>query len=239
MADTAGAVTTTFVLAGGLGTRLRSISGSRPKGLMPVDGTPFLRRLLDMLLAQDLNEVVLCLGYRADAIVAYFTENPVPGMRLHFSIESEAMGTAGALRVAEAYWSEQNLILNGDTELRFAFPRLSEYHRTMCAALTVGLARVEDAARFGRVHLGPDGRVETFSEKDGVHSSGVVNVGLYLAGRGALDAIPPHREYSIERDWLPDLVRRGFAVYGLPVAESFVDIGTPEDYWRLANREVK
>lgn len=229
----------TFVLAGGLGTRLRAVSGDLPKGLMPVHGTPFLRRLVDRLIAQQLTDIVLCLGYGAAAIVEYFNANPLSGVNLHFSIESRPRGTAGALRVAERYWSDQNLILNGDTDVQFAFTRFSDYHRTMCAAVTVGLARVDDAARFGRVLLRDDGRVETFREKDGVHNSGQVNTGLYLANRLALEEIPPDRAYSIERDWLPDLLQRGFALYALPVAESFVDIGTPEDYWRLANREVK
>jgi NDP-sugar pyrophosphorylase family protein len=229
----------TFVLAGGLGTRLKSVSGDLPKGLMPVDGKPFLRRLLEKLLGLHLTDVVLCLGYGADAIVTYFTAHPLPLLRLHFSIATEPRGTAGALRVAERYWSEQNLIVNGDTELPFAFEPLSEYHRTMCADLTIGLAHVADVARFGRVQPQPDGRVETFQEKSGVHESGLVNAGAYLATRRALDEIPSNREYSVERDWLPDLLRRGFALYALPVADSLLDIGMPEDYWRLANREVK
>src|SRR5262245_60378040 len=111
----------TFILAGGLGTRLRAVSGERPKALMPVAGQPFLRRLLERLIAQDLRECVLCLGYGAQSIITYFAEHPVRAMQLRYSIESEPRGTAGALRVAQAFWAEQNFILNGDTELDFDF----------------------------------------------------------------------------------------------------------------------
>ncbi len=231
--------TTTFILAGGLGTRLRSLSGEQPKGMMPIDGEPFLRRMLERLAAQDVREVVLCLGYGADAIIEYFEAHPLPSVQLHYSIEDEPRGTAGALRAAEPFWSEHNLILNGDTELEFALHDFYHYHRTMCADLSIGLAHVDDAARYGRVRLRDDGRVETFLEKDGIHHSGLVNAGVYLATRHTLDAIPRAGAYSVEREWLPDLLQRDCALYALPIAESFVDIGTPEDYLKLANRQVK
>ena len=229
----------TFILAGGTGTRLRSVSADGPKALMPVGGEPFLQRLLKQLARQQLDDVVLCLGYGAEAIIAYFEAQPLPSPRLYFSVEAEPRGTAGALREAENYWSDFNLILNGDTECPFAFQPFYEYHRTKCADLSIGLAPAADSTRFGRVVTGADGRVETFLEKNSVPHDGFVNAGMYLSNRRSLDEIPRRGAWSVERDWLPGLLRSGFALYGLPVAESFVDIGTPEDYWRLANREVK
>lgn len=225
-----------FILAGGLGTRLRALSGAQPKSLMPIGGQPFLRRLLERLAAQGLNECVLCLGYGAQSIVEYFAEQPLENITLHFSIESAPRGTAGALREAKRYWAEQNLILNGDTEAQFDFLHFSEYHRTKHAAVTLGLAQVADAARYGRVLLDEEGRVRAFVEKDGLPRGGLINAGLYLATADALAHIPAHDAVSIEREWLPDLLSRGGAVYGCVVASAFVDIGTPEDYWRLANR---
>ncbi len=222
-----------FILAGGLGTRLRAVSGERPKLLMPIAGEPFLRRLLARLAAQNLRECVLCLGYRAQEVVDYFTAQPIPNVQLHYSVEPEPRGTAGALQVAHAFWNEQNLILNGDTELSFDFVRLYDYHRTYHAAVTIGLAHVADASRYGRAQMGEDNRLIAFLEKEGLRRGGLVNAGVYLATRRALDEIPTNRVSSIEHDWLPDLLRRDFAVYGLKVAEHFTDIGTPEEYERL------
>src|SRR5438477_7067315 len=111
----------TFILAGGMGTRLRSVSPDLPKALMPVGGEPFLQRLLKRLATQSLQEVVLCLGFGAEAIIAYLEAHPLPSPRLHYSVEAEPRGTAGALRVAEDYWRDLNLILNRDTECPFAF----------------------------------------------------------------------------------------------------------------------
>jgi len=204
-----------------------------------VGGEPFLQRLLKQLAAQPLNEVVLCLGYGADQIIAYFEAHPLSELRLHYSVEAEPRGTAGALRAAEKYWSDLNLIMNGDTELPFAFESFCEYHRTMCADLSMVLAPAFASTRYGQVLTGADDRVEHFLEKQAVPPGGLVNAGVYLSNRRSLDEIPRSGIYSIERDWLPALVQRGFALYALTVAESFLDIGTPEDYWRLANREVK
>ena len=224
-----------FVLAGGLGTRLRSVSGAVPKGLMPIGDQPFLRRLLERTAAQNLNECVLCLGYGAQAIMDYFDAKPVNGMRILYSVESEPRGTAGALRVAQTYWDAHNLVMNGDTELTCDFHALYAFHRLREADVTIGLARMEDASRYGRVELADDGRVLAFREKDGVKQSGVVNAGVYVAPRSALSAIPAEGHVSIERDWLPALLQARRRVYGMVVADGFTDIGTPEDYWRLAN----
>ena len=225
-----------FILAGGLGTRLRAVSGERPKGLMSVGGQPFLQRLLERLVAQNLHECALCLGYGAQSISNYFAEHPVRDMALHLSIEAEPRGTAGALRVAQACWAEQNLILNGDTEIAFDFQSFFDDHRTKQGAVTIGLAQVDDAARYGRVLLGDGGRVNAFLEKDGEQRGGLVNAGVYLATYHALGQIPAQGQVSIEHGWLPDLLRRDFSLYGVVIAAEFTDIGAPEDYWRLANR---
>ena len=206
---------------------------------MPIGGQPFLRRLLERLAAQDVRECVLCLGYGAQAITDYFDAHPRDAMRLHYSIESEPRGTAGALRVAQPYWAAHNLILNGDTELTFDIAQLRDAHLACRADVTIGLAHVADASRFGRVRLADDGRVLAFMEKDGVAQSDLVNAGIYLATRDALDEIGADGNVSIERDWLPTLVRTGRAVCGCIVAAEFTDIGTPDDYWRLANRAQK
>ncbi|MBI5877162.1 MAG: nucleotidyltransferase family protein [Chloroflexi bacterium] len=229
-------LTRAFILAGGLGTRLRPLSGDRPKGLMPVGGQPFLHRLVDRLAAHGINDIVLCLGYGAPAIITHFDAVPVQGATLHYSVEAEPRGTAGALRVAEPYWASSNLILNGDTELTCDYLALIHTHRAGVAAVTIALARMEDCARYGHVQLDDSGRVLNFLEKDGMHRSGLVNAGVYVATRAALERIPATGQVSIEQEWLPGLLRDSHPVAGIVVAGGFTDIGTPDDYWRLANQ---
>jgi NDP-sugar pyrophosphorylase family protein len=226
----------TFILAGGLGTRLRPVSGLRPKGMMPIGDQPFLERLIEPLAGQNVSEIVLCLGYGALEITEYFDAHPVSGVCVRYSMEAEAQGTAGALREAGQYWQDETLVLNGDTELQFDVSALLDFHRRQRAAVTIGLARVHDAAQFGRVRCAHDGRVLEFVEKDGVPDAGFVNAGVYLASRRALNLIPAAGQVSIEKDWMPALLREGHPVYGCAVADEFTDIGTPENYRRLAAR---
>jgi NDP-sugar pyrophosphorylase family protein len=226
----------TFILAGGLGTRLRPISGSTPKALMPIAGETFLDRLLGRLRAQRIRRVVLCLGYGAEAIIEHVELQPFADLEVAFSVEQAPRGTAGALRVAQSFWAEQNLILNGDTELQFDISHLCKYHTEHYAAVSIGLAQVSDAACYGRVTCTADGRLTAFLEKDGRHEPALVNAGVYLSDRSALERIPPESTYSIEKDWLPCLLTENIPVFGAQIAKEFIDIGTPDDYRRLINR---
>jgi D-glycero-alpha-D-manno-heptose 1-phosphate guanylyltransferase len=228
----------TFILAGGLGTRLRPVSGPHPKGMMPIGDQPFLERLIERLAGQKLSEIVLCLGYGAAEIRAYFDAHPNQDINVRYSIEPEPEGTAGALREARQYWLDENFILNGDTELQFDLASFLDYHRRQQAEVTVALAHVHDASRFGRVQCANDGRVLEFVEKDGVPDAGFVNAGVYLASRRALNTIPQAGQVSIEKDWVPALLREGHPVYGCAIADGFTDIGTPDDYRRLAARAL-
>jgi len=229
-------LTRAFILAGGLGTRLRPVSGDTPKGLMPVGGQPFLRRLIERMAARGVADIVLCLGYGAGAIMAHFAERAVPGASVRYSVEPEPRGTAGALRVAEPYWAAQNLILNGDTELACDYAALIAAHQRAGSAVTIALAHMDDCARYGRVQIDAHGRVLAFREKDGRRRPGLVNAGIYVATREALERIPPAGVASVERDWLPGLVQAAAPVTGVIVSTGFTDMGTPDDYWRLANQ---
>jgi len=201
--------------------------------MMPVGGQPFLARLIERLAEQNLSSIVLCLGYGAADISAYFDAHPVPHVRLRCSAETEPRGTAGALRVAQPYWADENLILNGDTELRFDFGNFYQYHRKQQADVTIGAVPVPDASGFGRVRSTDDGRVIEFMEKDELPYPGLVNAGIYLATRRALGAIPARPVVSIEKEWIPSLLREGRPVYAHAIAKEFIDFGTPDNYRRL------
>ena len=215
------------VLAGGLGTRLREVTGALPKVLAPVAGKPFLAHVLDMLRNAGVPKVILCTGYGAAFVRETFgTEHE--GMPLEYSEEKEPLGTGGALRLAaEGLSSAGLLVANGDTccvaDIR-AFHAWSIDHGARAALL---LAHVEDAGRYGRVEVDDKGHILRFGEKESA-APGWVNAGFYYIETELLRAIPAGRSVSIERETFPSWLSR--RLYGYRAEARFLDIGTPESY---------
>jgi NDP-sugar pyrophosphorylase family protein len=220
---------TAAILAGGLGTRLRSRIADRPKVLAPVCGRPYLAYLLDQLAAARVRRVVLLTGYLADQIHAAFGET-YAGLRLTYSDEPSPRGTAGALRDARPHLpSPSVLLLNGDSFCAASLLDFRAFHRRCGADLSLVLTRVEDSSRYGRVCVAPDGRILRFEEKTQTAGAGWVNAGVYLLQRSLIEEIPADGPASLERDlfpmWAADKRCCGFLSW-VP----FLDIGTPESY---------
>lgn len=225
----------TFILAGGLGTRLRGVlDPSVPKPMAPVAGRPFLVYLLRQLRREGLDRVVLLTGHGADAVERYFGTGASQGLRIEYSPEELPLGTGGALRLAASRFpAPRYLIMNGDTFFDIPISRLAAQHEraaTSGAQLTMALARSADAARFGIVELDPDGCVRRFAEK-GAQGSGLINAGIYLMERDVPLLAASDRPVSLEREILPQLVGRGLRAMAFDGA--FVDIGVPESYRAL------
>lgn len=224
-----------FVLAGGLGTRLRPRFGDLPKPLAPLGGRPFLATQLEWLRGRGVTRAVVCAGYGAEQVRAALGDGSAWGVELEYSIESEPLGTGGALKLAERFLDGPALVVNGDT-IGDAEPWTLERDRWEWGALgAVALYRVDDASARGRVeHAG--GRVSRFVEKDADFSGPAwVNGGQYAFSPELWRAIPAGAS-SLERDVLPGLAARG-ALIGCECAGRFWDIGTPEDFER-AEREM-
>lgn len=224
-----------FVLAGGLGTRLKPRFGDLPKPLAPLGGRPFLARQLEWLAARGVSRAVILAGYGAEQVRAALGDGRALGLALEYSVEPEPLGTGGALRLAAGFVDGPALVVNGDT-LGECDPWTLERDRWERGALgAVALYRVGDAAGRGRVeHAG--GRVSRFVEKDAGHRGPAwVNGGQY-AFSPALWRHLPEGSSSLERDVLPELAARGMLA-GSEVAGRFWDIGTPEDHAR-AEREL-
>ena len=220
------------VLAGGLGTRIRSVLGDVPKVLAPIGGRPFLDHLLDWLGGFGARRVVLCLGHRAepvlDHIAARAARDAAAGLTVIGLVEPEPMGTAGAIRFARPHLlSDPVFVMNGDTFLDADLPGFVARHRAANAAVSMLCAAVPSIARFGSVELDGRGFVARFVEKDpGNDRPGLINGGVYLFSPDALDALEARPGPSLERDVLqalpPETIRAEVT------RGRFIDIGTPE-----------
>jgi D-glycero-alpha-D-manno-heptose 1-phosphate guanylyltransferase len=220
---------TAAILAGGLGTRLRSRVANRPKVLAPVRGRPYLAYLLEQLAGAGVRTVVLLTGYLADQVRLTFGDSYL-GLRLMYSCEPSPLGTAGALRLALPYLSSSTiLLLNGDSYCAASLPEFWKFHQRQAADLSLVLTSVEDCSRYGCVQLGPDGRVLRFEEKNRVGGAGWVNAGIYLMNRSLIQAIPADVPSSLEREMCPKWAANE-RCFGFPSRGHFLDIGTPESY---------
>jgi NDP-sugar pyrophosphorylase family protein len=217
-----------LILAGGRGTRLQTLPGDLPKPLRPVRGRPFLSYLLDQVRGAGARRAVLALGYRPEAFAGLVADAASADFRVEISVEAEPLGTGGALRAAlPRLRTESILAMNGDSYVDADLGGLAASHRRRNARLTILLARVEDAARYGGVDVGPDAAIVRFVEK-GNRGPGLINAGVYILRRSVVEEIPADRPVSLEREVLPAQVGRGFYAEWGPYP--FLDIGTPESY---------
>jgi len=224
-----------FVLAGGLGTRLKSRFGDLPKGLAPLGGRPFLARQMEWLASHQVREVVMCAGYGADAMRQALGDGARLGVRIEYSVEAEPLGTGGALKHAERFVDGPALVVNGDTLAEcdpWALERARWEHGSEGA---LALFEAADPASRGRVECDPEGRVIRFTEKDAAaRGPAWVNGGL-LAATPRLWRRLPNGPSSLERELLPALAEDG-NLCALQLSGTFYDIGTPEEWERAERR---
>ncbi len=221
------------MLVGGEGTRLRPLTYSTPKQLLPVAGLPMLERVLSQLSVHGIDEAVLSLGYRPDAFLASYPHDRVAGVHVEYAVEPEPLDTAGAVRFSSETGeiADTFLVVNGDVLTDFDVSALVGFHRQHGALATIALTAVEDPSRFGVVPTAADGRVETFLEKPapGEAPTNRINAGIYVLEPAVLGRIPSGRRVSIERETFPALVEEG-ALFARYDDAYWLDTGTPQAY---------
>jgi NDP-sugar pyrophosphorylase family protein len=220
------------ILAGGFGTRLRPVFVDRPKVLAPVHGRPYLTILLDQLAGAGIEEVTLLTGFQSEQVRETLGETHA-GLRLTYWEEPFPLGTAGAVRWALPKLATPTILLmNGDSYCAVDFAAFREFHKRTTAQVSLVLARASGATRFGNVLADHHGWVKCFAEKAAV-STDWINAGIYLLERSMLKEIPVGQPFSLEREVLPDWVKRR-RVFGFRCRGRFLDIGTPEAYAEAA-----
>ena len=217
------------ILVGGEGTRLRPLTETTPKPLLPFMNRPFLAHVLDHLAAHGVEEAVCSSPYLEDTFHPFLESRRdlPPGVR--WVTEPDALGTAGAVAGARGHLDGPFFVLNGDILTDLDLSALLRFHREREAMATITLTEVADARPFGLVETDADGRVLAFREKPSEPVAGTVNAGTYVLDPDALDAIPPGK-VSIERETYPLLIEQGRPVFGFVGTGYWRDLGTPQAY---------
>lgn len=219
---------TALILAGGLGSRLRTIVADHPKVLAPVAGRPFLTYLLDQLIATGFRHVVLCTGYKGKQVKTTFG-NTYNDLAIQYSQEPEPLGTGGALRFAlPMIHTRSAFVFNGDSYVKSKLQEFLVWYLEKKPPAAILLVRLPDTRRYGQVKLDANGRVVSFEEKGTCLDSGWINAGVYLIDRSLIASMPAGKPVSLELDVFPRLIAKG--LYGFQCKDAFIDIGTPESY---------
>jgi mannose-1-phosphate guanylyltransferase len=218
------------ILVGGEGTRLRPLTSTVPKPVVPLVDRPFIAYMLEWLRGHGVDDVVMSCGFLATAVRNVLGDGSQYGLRLRFVEEPEPRGTAGALKYAEDLLDERFLMLNGDVLCDLDLSAQIAQHEATGATGTLALVGVKDPSAYGLVRLDGDNAVQEFVEKPSADQidTNLISAGAYVLERSVLGLIPPDRNVSIEREVWPQLV--GDGLYGFASEAYWLDIGTPERY---------
>lgn len=234
--------TRAIVLAGGFGTRLQSVVSDVPKPMAPVAGKPFLAYLFDQLIAFNIKEVTLAVGYKHETINSYFGYSYKNKIELDYSIEDMPLGTGGAIKKAlqnlpKMAADQAVFVLNGDTLFAADLYAFYRFFAPKNANLAVALCPMENFDRYGTVDISDEAHILGFREKK-YCQKGLINGGIYLLKPDLLDSMP--EKFSFETDFLsPCLNSDKWVGYTAPNSTYFIDIGVPDDYARAQAELVK
>jgi mannose-1-phosphate guanylyltransferase len=220
-----------LILAGGEGTRLRPLTSTIPKPVVPLVDRPFIVYMLEWLRGHGVHEAILSCGFMAEGVRAVLGDGSGLGITLKYVEEPKPLGTGGALKYAEELLEERFFMLNGDVLTDIDLTAQLRQHEQTGARATLALVAVDDPSAYGLVRQRPDGAVTEFVEKpqEDEIDSGLINAGAYILERDVLaDMAPAGTRISIERDVFPKLVAHG--LYGYEASGYWLDIGTPQRY---------
>jgi mannose-1-phosphate guanylyltransferase len=218
------------ILVGGEGTRLRPLTSTVPKPVVPLVDRPFIAYMLEWLTRHGVDDVVMSCGFLATAVRNVLGDGSGYGIRLRFVEEPDPRGTAGALKYAEELLDERFLMLNGDVLTDIDLTAQIAQHERTGAVGTLALVPVEDPSAYGLVRLDEDRSVREFVEKPAADQidTNLISAGAYVLERSILDLIAPGENVSIERQIWPQLV--GHGLFAFPDEAYWLDIGTPQRY---------
>ena len=220
-----------ILLVGGKGTRLMPLTKNIPKPMLEVAGVPFTAHQLAKAKTAGITEIALATSYMAEVFQPYFGDGAALGMKIHYAVETEALGTGGAIKNASKVLNLQPedsvVIFNGDVLSGHDLTAQIDFHKNSKAAVTLFLTEVADARAFGSVPLDSDNNVLAFLEKMDNPVTNLINAGCYIFDSSVFELIPSDIVISVERETFPDLLKRGLTVKGFVDQSYWLDIGTP------------
>ena len=217
------------LLAGGLGTRLKSVVNDRPKPMALTEGKPFMEYVVHELSRHGITEIIFAVGYKGSMVEEYFQDGKKFGVTVSYAYEEELLGTAGAIKNAGRFITEDFFyVLNADTFYQIDYSRLLTIRQEKDLEMALVLRQVPDVSRYGRAVL-TDGMLTAFNEKTKEAVSGTINGGIYLMNRDLLEEIPEGK-VSLENEMIPRWLSEGRRLGGFVNDGYFIDIGIPEAY---------
>ncbi len=220
------------LLAGGLGTRLRSVVNDRPKPMALIGGMPFMEYVVRELNKHGINEIIFAVGYKGSMVEEYFGDGSSLGIKVSYAYEEELLGTAGAIKNAGRLVTEDRFfVLNADTFYQIDYSRLKSMSIEQDLDMALVLREVSDVSRYGQALLEGD-KLIAFDEKTEEKKQGTINGGVYLMKRSLLEEIPEGK-VSLEHEMIPKWLKEERKLGGIVNDGYFIDIGVPEDYYRF------
>ena len=234
------ATTDAVILVGGKGTRLRPLTNSIPKPMLPVAGAPFLEHLLARIKAAGMTHVVLGTSFKAEVFEEHFGDGSHLGLEIEYVVEEEPLGTGGGIRnVLDHLRYDRAMVFNGDVLGGTDLNAVLKTHVEQEADVTLHLLRVSDPRAFGCVPTDADGRVSAFLAKTEDPPTDQINAGSYVFNRSVIEKIPAGRPVSVEREIFPALLESGARVFGHVDQSYWRDMGTPADFVRGSSDLVR
>ncbi len=220
------------LLVGGEGTRLRPLTCNTVKAMVPILNRPFFEHLLEYLGSNQIDDIVVTLCYLPDRIESHFGNGGNWGVKLSYVMEETPLGTAGAVKNAEAHLDGPFFVFNGDIITNIDLRAMLSFHRERRAQATIALTPVEDPSPYGVVETSADGRVKRFIEKPplGQAPTNLINAGIYILEPAVLQGVSQGVPCMFEHHLFPSLLSEGAPVYAYPTTDYWIDIGTHEKY---------
>ncbi len=220
------------ILVGGEGTRLRPLTCNTTKAMVPILNMPFLEYVLRYLKGHGIKDVTLAMSYLPDRIQGQLGDGSELGVRLHYAVEKEPMGTGGAIKNAEAHLTEPFFVLNGDVLTSIDLAAMMKNHRKVKPRVSIALTPVDNPTIYGVVETDHRDMVKRFAEKPSAEevTTNMINAGIYIIDPAVLGYIPPNTPSMVERHLFPLLLEKGEPILSYPSDSYWIDIGTPEKY---------
>jgi len=227
-----------FVMAAGIGTRLRPLTYSIPKPLVPIVNLPVIGHLINNLAKNGINQIVVNLHYYPKLISSYISDGEKWGVKIKYSYEKKLLGTAGGVKLQEKFFDDTFIVTSGDGLSDINFKKLIKFHKEKKALATIVLKPIDAKLEYGVVEIDENNIIKNFYEKPSWNEvfSNLVNTGIYVFEPEIFKYIPKNKFYDFGKDLLPKLVKKSLSVYGYIMEEYWCDVGNLSEY-RKAQRD--